>query len=115
MQHTRNKLAAFALAAASIAGLTACNGNQVIRQVPAPAGPAATAPAPTPAPAVRPVNAQRAMEIGAAAARGRAIDVWPGTERGRAVFYVDVRTRTGMVEVYVDAATGRVLKIQRGD
>lgn len=88
---------------------------------PAPLAPPSppAAPAPPPAPAPDPgagqVDAQQAMRIGAAAAGGSAIDVWPGSEYGRAVFYVDVRTGAGLVEVYVEAATGKVLAIESGD
>jgi hypothetical protein len=89
---------------------------------PAPAPPATPPPAPappaTPPPPARgagPVDAQQAMRIGATAAGGTAIDVWPGTEGGRSVFYVDVRTSAGLVEAYVDAATGKVLAIEPGD
>lgn len=73
------------------------------------------APPPAPARGAGPVDAQQAMRIGATAAGGTAIDVWPGTEGGRSVFYVDVRTSAGLVEAYVDAATGKVLAIEPGD
>jgi uncharacterized membrane protein YkoI len=61
------------------------------------------------------IGAQQAAAIGASAAGGEAIDVWPGTEDGRSVYYVDVRTANGLVEVYVDATTGQVLEIEPGD
>jgi uncharacterized membrane protein YkoI len=61
------------------------------------------------------VSAEQAADIGAAATGGEAIDVWPGTEGGRSVYYVDVRTADGLVEVYVDAITGEVLQIEPGD
>lgn len=41
------------------------------------------------------------------------VDVWPGEEGGRSVWYVDVRAENGrMVEVYVDAASGEVLDLE---
>jgi uncharacterized membrane protein YkoI len=61
------------------------------------------------------VSTQQAAEIGAAATGGEVIDIWPGSEDGRSVYYVDVRTADGLVEVYVDATTGEVLEIQPGD
>ena len=60
------------------------------------------------------ITPAEAMRIGAEATGGRAIDVYPGVEAGRDVFYVDVRTGIGLSEVYVDAVTGDVLKIERG-
>lgn len=64
--------------------------------------------------AAGPVSAAQAADIGAAAAGGEAFDVWPGDEDGRSVYYVDVRTADGLVEVYVDATTGEVLRIEPG-
>lgn len=61
-----------------------------------------------------PVDAARAAEIGADAVGGEAVDVWPGVEAGRSVYYVDVRTDDGMVEVYVDATTGEIMAIEPG-
>jgi uncharacterized membrane protein YkoI len=112
-------VAAFSLAVLAIDELLDGDDEYVVMQAPAAAAPA-SGDRPTleessaPAPDGR-VDAQRAMEIGAAAAGGTAIDVWPGTEGGREVFYVDVRTDTGLVEAYVDAATGEVLEIQPGE
>lgn len=112
-------VAAFSLAVLAIDELLDGDDEYMVMQAPAAAAPASddrptlqdsSAPAPD-----GPVDAQRAMEIGAAAAGGTAIDVWPGTEGGREVFYVDVRTDTGLVEAYVDAATGEVLEIQPGE
>jgi uncharacterized membrane protein YkoI len=112
-------VAAFSLAVLAIDELLDGDDEYVVMQAPAAAAPASddgptlqdsSAPAPDGS-----VDAQRAMEIGAAAAGGTAIDVWPGTEGGREVFYVDVRTDTGLVEAYVDAATGEVLEIQPGE
>lgn len=60
------------------------------------------------------VSAEQAADIGASATGGEAIDVWPGSEGGRSVYYVDVRTSDGLVEVYVDATTGEVLQIEPG-
>lgn len=62
-----------------------------------------------------PISADEAKAIGATAAGGNAIDVWPGTEDGRSVYYVDVRTTDGLVEVYVDADTGEIVTIEPGD
>ena len=62
----------------------------------------------------RGITPAEAMRISAEATGGRAIDVYPGFESGRDVFYVDVRTGIGLSEVYVDAVTGDVLKIERG-
>ncbi len=70
--------------------------------------------APTAPAAPASITAEQAAGIGAAATGGEAIDIWPGTEGGRSVYYVDVRTANGLVEVYVDATTGEVLEIQPG-
>lgn len=78
----------------------------------APAAPATAAPA-TAAPAGT-VGSDQAAAIAGAAAGGVAIDVSPGWEDGRSVYYVDVRTDAGMVEVYLDAATGEVLRVEPG-
>lgn len=135
MNTSATKIATLAIAAVAALGLAVLavdevldgDDEYVIMQAPATAVPAPSVPgealsgqpdeqaAPTAPTAGGPVDAQRAMEIGAAAAGGTAIDVWPGSEGGRDVFYVDVRTDTGLVEAYVDAATGEVLEIQPGD
>lgn len=60
------------------------------------------------------ITPTEAMRIAAAATEGTAIDVYPGFEAGRDVFYVDVRSGIGFKEVYVDAITGEVMKIERG-
>lgn len=137
MNTSATKIAALAIAAVAALGLAVLavdevlddDDEYVIMQAPATAAPAAAAPAASASdeevpgqpdeqsapPADGAVDAQRAMEIGAAAAGGTAVDVWPGSEGGRDVFYVDVMTAAGPVEVYVDAASGEVLKSQPGD
>lgn len=55
-----------------------------------------------------------AMEIAVRAAGGQTIDIYPGFEAGRDVFYVDIRDGAILKEVYVDAITGEVIKIENG-
>lgn len=55
-----------------------------------------------------------ALRIAEEATGGTAVDVYPGFEAGRDVFYVDVRSGLLFREVYVDAVTGAVIKIERG-
>lgn len=60
------------------------------------------------------VDAEQASAIALAEVPGTVVDVWPGEEGGRAVWYVDVRAEDGrMLEVYVDATTGEVLDVER--
>lgn len=95
---------------ATTSATTEDNSVQLVADSPAP--PATADPATAePTPGITPADA---MRIGAEATGGRAIDVYPGFEAGRDVFYVDVRTGIGLSEVYVDATTGEVLKIERG-
>lgn len=59
------------------------------------------------------LDAAQAAEVALAQVPGTVVDTWPGTEGGRDVWYVDVRTRDGVVlEVYVDASTGEVLEVE---
>ena len=60
------------------------------------------------------ITPSEAMRIAAQATGGTAVDVYPGFEAGRDVFYVDVRSGLIFREVYVDAITGEVIKIERG-
>jgi hypothetical protein len=60
------------------------------------------------------ITPSEAMRIAAAATGGTAVDVYPGFEAGRDVFYVDIRSGLSFREVYVDAITGEVIKIERG-
>ena len=60
------------------------------------------------------ISPDEAMRIAEQVTGGRAIDIYPGFEAGRNVFYVDVRSGIGFREVYVDALTGEVIKIERG-
>ena len=69
---------------------------------------------PQPEAALSRITPSEAMRIAAEATGGTAVDVYPGFEAGRDVFYVDVRSGLGFREVYVDAITGEVIKIERG-
>lgn len=61
----------------------------------------------------QPLDAAAAAQVALAEVPGTVVDTWPGTEAGRGVWYVDVRTANGAVlEVYVDATTGDVLDIE---
>lgn len=60
------------------------------------------------------ITPDQAMQIAVEAAGGSAIDIYPGFEAGRDVFYVDIRDGVVLKEVYVDAMTGEVIKIETG-
>jgi uncharacterized membrane protein YkoI len=60
------------------------------------------------------ITPDQAMQIAVEAAGGRAIDIYPGFEDGRDVFYVDIRDGVMLKEVYVDAMSGEVIKIETG-
>lgn len=60
------------------------------------------------------ITPDAAKQIAVEAAGGQAIDIYPGFEAGRDVFYVDIRDGVIFKEVYVDALTGEVIKVETG-
>jgi len=61
------------------------------------------------------INSETAIQIALQQVPGQVIKVELDDENGALVYEIDIRTPSGIYEVHVHAATGRILKIERED